>query len=245
MWHAAHLPVALVLPVRHRLIDTAGKNPAVTAERHCVLIGALAAVIPHLGKCWILCFLVMCLVSGTASGDDISPKSIKIRQNSAKLSLLFICGDCHTPRRWLFGLSGQFGGHWFKHLYAGAKSALGRGLDERLCLLFVAARCVSRGSHIYSKVRCSFLQTTEASSSLGSFCRSGELERCSPSLQTEHPRRFKKSQMGLKWLQSSSTGRGPREGNNQHQLCQLSGLCLLGCSQLTQIQLLSKLNETV
>lgn len=34
-----------------------------------------------------------------------------------------------------------------------------------------------------------------------------------------------------------------RGKNNQHQFCQLSSLCLLSCSQLTQIQLLSKLNE--
>lgn len=51
MRHAAQLPLALVLPVCRGLIDTVGKNPAVTGEHECVLIGARAAVILHLGKC--------------------------------------------------------------------------------------------------------------------------------------------------------------------------------------------------
>lgn len=75
------------------------------------------------------------------------------------------------------------------------------------------------------------------------FLPSGELEGCSSSLQTKPPRCFKNHKWALNDFNLPARAQSERGENNQHQFCQLSSLCLLSCSQLTQIQLLSKLNE--
>lgn len=228
MWHAAHLPVPLVLPVCHGLIDTVGKDPAVTAERQCVLIGALAAVILHLRECWILSFR-SCLL-----GDDErwQKENCKSRVTSF---LFFRCGCC-TPRRRLLGFLGPFGGQTSKHLDHFGPLILSR-------LRTSCQACVSRGFSIY--FQSALLISSGASTRPPAhFAYFAELRAgCLSSPLTEHQRCFKNHKWALNYFNLPARMRTERGKNNQHQFCQLSSLCLLGWSQLAQIQLLRKVNE--
>lgn len=111
--------------------------------------------------------------------------------------------------------------------------------------LLLFAWCVLREAQINSKVHCSFPQTLLIWGLQRTllFLPSGELEGCSSSLQTKPPRCFKNHKWALNDFNLPARAQSERGENNQHQFCQLSSLCLLSCSQLTQIQLLSKLNE--
>lgn len=162
-----------------------------------------------------------------------------------------MCCDCHTPRRWLF-----FSVFWdylevresntFTQVLCWntqvLKSALGWGLDPLPPVLL--PRACQDDSTLTSKVRWSYLQTLPRGLTLTLLTLpSGGLEGCSSSLQTEHPRCFKNHKWALNCSNLPARARTERGKNNQHQFCQPSSLCLLGCSQLTQIQLLSKLDE--
>lgn len=155
----------------------------------------------------------------TTSSDNISKKSVKVS----------IGCDCCSPTRWLLlCVFAQFGGQSCTETLRCLSLISGLRLFVlRPCLLCSFPPASPRG-----------LRLTLLVPELRAGCLSPPL--------TEHPRCCflkKNHKWALNDFNLPARSRTERGKNNQHQFCQLSSLCLLGCSQLAQIQLLRKPNE--
>lgn len=188
---------------------------------------------------------------GTASSDNISKKSVKFCKSRVTFILIYVQWLPHSKTAAFFFQC--FGTIWRSE----SRTPSHRCCPETLrswnqplvedLTLFLLHCCLVRVKTIpHSLPKCAahiYRRFHEASRSLCWLCRAaGSRDARLPSRQSTRVC-FKNHKWALNCFHLPARARTERGKNNQHQFCQPSSLCLLGCSQLTQIQLLSKLNE--